>query len=302
MIAVLTVSFDPVFVLSDTASVRLETIGLAIVLFVTLLLAARAARAASASMVGGLRLDDLVFMAIGAVPGSIVGGRVGYVLDHLDFYRSNPAAMLDPGQGALTLTLAVPLGLLTGSIVGRLLRVPIGAWMDALTLPLLFALAAGKLMGVLGASGQGLPSDVSWATAYTGPGPWGSLAADIPSHPSQVYEAVLIGAVVVVMALFGRTRVLSRGDGARLFVAIALWAAARFVAAFTWRDAAVAGPFRMEQLLLVGVAILAAACLALQRRSGRRVQQGGGPDPVPGLPTPHPPNEERPAEARARPG
>jgi phosphatidylglycerol:prolipoprotein diacylglycerol transferase len=267
VIAALTVSFDPVFVLSDTASVRLETIGLAIVLFAALLLAARAA---SRSLVEGLRLDDLIFMAIGAVPGAIIGGRLGYVLDHLDYYRANPNAMLDPGQGALTLTLAVPLGLLTGSIIGRLLRAPIAAWMDALTPSLLFALAAGKLVGVLGASGQGQPTDLAWATAYLGAGPWGSLAAEVPSHPSQVYEAILVGGVVVAVALLGRTRWLSRGDGATLFVALGLWAAARFVAAFSWRDPAVAGPLRMEQLLLVGVGIMAAAGLWLQARSRRR--------------------------------
>ena len=43
-----------------------------------------------------------------------------------------------------------------------------------------------ELMGVLGATGQGLPSDLPLATAYLGPGPWGSLAAGIASQPSQV--------------------------------------------------------------------------------------------------------------------
>lgn len=267
MIAALIVSFDPVLVLSDTASVRLETIGLAIVLFVALVLAARAALR---SMADGLRLDDLVFMVVGAVPGAIIGGRLGYVLDHLDFYRANPNAMLDPGQGALTLTLGVPLGLLTGSIVGRLLRAPITGWMEALTPSLLFALAAGKVVGVLGASGQGLPTDAAFATAYLGPGPWGSLAADVPSHPSQVYEAVLVGVVVVLVALLHRTRWLSRGDGAILFVALGLWAAARFIAVFTWRDPVAVGPLRMEQLLLIGVGILAVAGLSVQARSRRR--------------------------------
>lgn len=266
MLGALTLSFDPLFVLNDTASVRVETIGLALVLFVALLLAARGA---TTSTVEGLRLDDLVFMVVGAVPGAIIGGRLGYVLDHLDYYRANPSAMLDPGQGSLTLTLAVPLGLLTGAVVARLLRAPLGAWMAALTPPLLFALAAGKLVGVLGASGQGLPTDVSWATAYAGPGPWGSLAADVPSHPSQLYEAILVGVVVVVVALLGRTRLLGPGEGSTLFVALGLWAAARFIGVSTWRDPVVLGPLRMEQALLLGVGLIAIAGLALRARASR---------------------------------
>jgi phosphatidylglycerol---prolipoprotein diacylglyceryl transferase len=250
----LTFSFDPVVLLSETASVRLETIALALVLLVGLLLAARAASGPSDT---GLRLDDLTFMIIGAVPGAIFGGRLGYVLDHLDFYRANPAAIIDPGQGALTLTLAVPFGILTGSVIARLLGAPIRRWMHALTLPLMFTLAAGKIVGVFGGSGQGAPTDSQWATAFVGVGPWGSLAADVPAHPSQVYEAVLIGVAVVVMAVIARTRFARRDSGVALFIALSLWAIARFVVAFTWRDPALVGPLRMEQILLIGVVIVA---------------------------------------------
>lgn len=266
MLAVLSLAFDPVVHLSDSASVRLETIGLAIVLFVALLLAARAA---STSPEGGMRLDDLVFMVVGAVPGAIIGGRTGYVLDHLDYYRANPTAMFDPAQGSLTLTLAVPLGILTGSIIARLLGAPIGRWMQALALPMLFALAAGKLIGVLGGSGQGAPSNISWATTYVGPGPWGSLAAEVPSHPSQVYEAILVGVAVAAMALISRVPFLARRDGAALFLALGLWAVARFTAAFTWRDPTAVGPLRMDQALLVGV--LAIALFGLVQRARYRV-------------------------------
>ncbi|HEY8238392.1 MAG TPA: prolipoprotein diacylglyceryl transferase family protein, partial [Candidatus Limnocylindrales bacterium] len=151
-------AFDPVLRLTDTATVRYETIGLAIVLFVGLLLLAW-----RASRMSGLRLDDLVFIVVGAVPGAIFGGRLGYVLDHLDFYRVNPNAVLDAGQGGLSLTLAVPIGVLAGAVIARLLGAPVGRWLQASSPALLFVLAAGKLVGVLGGSGQGLPSDLEWA-------------------------------------------------------------------------------------------------------------------------------------------
>src|SRR6185436_21100507 len=102
----------------------------------------------------GLRVDDLVFGVVGAVPGAIVGGRLGAVLDHFDYYRTNAAAIVDPNQGGLTLTLAVPFGLLTGAVIARLLGAPVARWLHATALPLLFVLAAGKLVGVLGATGQ----------------------------------------------------------------------------------------------------------------------------------------------------
>ncbi|HYK94992.1 MAG TPA: prolipoprotein diacylglyceryl transferase family protein [Candidatus Dormibacteraeota bacterium] len=271
MLGVLTFTFDPVLQVTDTASVRWETIGLAIVLLIGLALAARLGSMTPAISpdvhAPGLRMDDLAFAIVGAVPGAVFGGRLGYVLDHLDFYAANPGAILDPSQGALTLTLAVPFGLLTGIAIARLLGAPAGRWMHAVTLPLLFVLAAGKAVGVLGATGQGSPSDLAWATAYLGPGPWASLAADLPSHPSQVYEAILVGLAVVGVALASRLEVVARRDGAALYVALGLWAAARFLVAFTWRDPAVVGPLSVEQLELIVVVIVAIVGFSERRRA-----------------------------------
>jgi prolipoprotein diacylglyceryltransferase len=268
---VIQLAFDPVLQLSDTASVRYETIGLAVVVFLALMSAARiGSRTPSVGPyvpAPGLRIDDRVFGVVGAVPGAILGGRLGTVLDHLDYYRANPAAIVDPNQGGLTLTLAVPFGLLTAAIIARLLGAPVGRWLHATALPLLFVLAAGKLVGVLGATGQGAPSELAWATAYTGPGPWGSLAPELASHPAQVYEAILVTIAVALLLLASRLEVVARRDGAAMFVALGLWAIARVAVGFTWRDPMVAGPFGMEQLLAFVVLAISLAGLVERWRA-----------------------------------
>jgi prolipoprotein diacylglyceryltransferase len=256
-LAVISLSFDPVLRLGDTASVTYETIALAIVVFLGLALAARIGSQTPTVVpyvpAPGLRVDDLVFIVVGAVPGAIVGGRLGAVLEHVDFYSANPGAIVDPGQGGLTLTLAVPLAILTGGLIARLLGAPVGRWLHAAALPMLFVLAAGKLVGVLGATGQGAPSDLFWATSYEGPGPWGSLAAGMPSHPAQVYEAVLVTVAIGGLVVASRLDVVARLDGAAMFVALGLWAIARFVVAFTWRDSVIAPPLRADQVLALVV-------------------------------------------------
>jgi phosphatidylglycerol---prolipoprotein diacylglyceryl transferase len=271
VLTAITLTFDPVLRLGETASIRWETVGLAVVLFAGLLLAVRIGSLTPADGAGpgepGLRIDDFVFIVVGVVPGAIVGGRIGYVLDHLDYYRAYPGAILDPAQGGFTLTLAVPLGILTGAVIARLLGASVGRWMHAVAPVLLFVLAASKLIAVLGATGQGAPSDLDWATAYSGPGPWGSLAAEVPSHPSQVYEAILIALVIPIMFVLSRTPAFARRDGAALFAALALWVGARFLVAFTWRDAPVAGPLRMEQVLALGVGLVAALALVRGARA-----------------------------------
>ena len=265
---VIQLAFDPVFRLSDTASVRYETIGLAVVLFLGLRAAAwigsRTPSIGPYVPAPGLRVDDLVFGVVGAVPGAIAGGRLGAVLDHFDYYRANPAAIIDPNQGGLTLTLAVPFGLFTGAAIARLLGAPVARWLHAAALPLLFVLAAGKLVGVLGGTGQGAPSDLAWATAYTGPGPWGSLAPDLPSHPAQAYEAVLVTLAILGLIAASRLDVVARRDGGAMFVGLGLWAIARFVVGFTWRDSTILGPLGTEQLL--ALVVLAIALVGLVER------------------------------------
>jgi hypothetical protein len=44
-----------------------------------------------------------------------------------------------------------------------------------------------------------------------------------------------------------------------MFVALGLWAIGRFLVGFTWRDATVLGPLRMEQLLALLVLVIAIA-------------------------------------------
>jgi len=262
--------------LSDTTSLGYETLALVVVIFGGLLLAARIGSQTPA--VGpyvpapGLRIDDLVFIVVGVVPGAIIGGSIGYVLDHLAYYQANPSAILDPTQGGLTLSLAVPFGIVTGILIARLLGAPVVRWMHAAALPLLFVLGAGKLLGILGATGQGAPADLAWSTAYGGPGPWGSLAPAVASHPAQVYEALAIGLAVVVFALVSRFEVIARRDGAALFAALGLWAIARFVVAFSWRDPAAIGPLRMDQAL--AIAVLVVAIIGLVERARAPYQVG----------------------------
>jgi phosphatidylglycerol:prolipoprotein diacylglycerol transferase len=269
--AVINLGFDPVLHLTDTSSVRLETIALAVVLLIGILLATWIGRLTPA--IGpyvpapGLRADDLVFIVVGAVPGAIVGGRLGYVLAHLDYYVPHAGAIVDPSMGGLELTLAVPFGILTGAIIARLVGAPVARWMHAAALPLLFVLAAGKLTGVLGANGQGSPSDLAWATAYLGTGPWDTLAPQIPSHPAQVYEAVWGLVAVLGLWAVSQAEFIARRDGAALYAALGLWAIGRFIVAFWWRDPLSVGPLRAEQVLVLVVLIVCAAGLIERHRA-----------------------------------
>jgi prolipoprotein diacylglyceryltransferase len=208
----------------------------------------------------------------------VVGGRLGYVFLYPAWFGSDPGRIVDPGVGSLELTLAVVGGALTGAIVAVLLDGQPGRWLHAATLPTLLAVAGGKLATILGGRGQGQPWDGDWATAYLGPGPWGSLAPQVPSHPSQAYEALVTIAILVIVMGLLRIRALRRPDGRAFLIAIAAWALGRALVATTWRDPVASGPFRLEQVIDLAVAAGAGILLALLLVRQRRAWAAGSDD------------------------
>jgi prolipoprotein diacylglyceryltransferase len=286
--AVIRLDFDPT-VNWLGLTVRLETVAIAGAIFIAFVLAGICAGRTQARLdrLEGnddsgqprLRRDDLILIAFGAIPGAVVGGRLGYGLIHLDYYLANPASLADPSQGGLALALGLLLGVLGGIGVARLLAAPVGRWLHVLSVPLLVGLGLGKLAMVLGGAGQGQYSAVSWATVYVRPGPWDSANPGVPALPSQALEGglVLLAALlIVVVPAIARFRLrrwrrivrpgwAPRRDwivltgGRRFVTALGLWAVARILAAFTWRDAQILGPLRAEQLVLL---VLIGTCLA----------------------------------------
>jgi phosphatidylglycerol:prolipoprotein diacylglycerol transferase len=270
-IAVITFDFDPLLRLADGLVVRWQAVALVFVVAAGLGIAALIARRE------GLRADDLLFIAVAAVPGAVVGGRLGYVLLHLEYYGSHTEAILDPARGSLELSLAVVGGILSGTYVVALLGAPIGAWLRTATLPLLFVLGAGKLAMVLGGSGQGQPTDLAWATAYLGSGPWGSLGPDLPSHPSQVYEGLATLVVLLALSVGLAARVWPAPNGRIFFVALGAWAVARAAVSITWRDSTVVMGLNAGSLIAIGTALAAGvAWIVAGRRRSERVNDADG--------------------------
>jgi prolipoprotein diacylglyceryltransferase len=274
-IAVVTFQFDPFAHLFGDLTVRWGSIALAAVIVAALVLAGLLARA------GGLRTDDVAFVAVGIVPGAVAGGRLGFFLLHSGYYGSAPDRLLDPSVGGSELGLAVVGGFLTGSYVASLLGASVGRWLHVAAAPALFALGAGKLTMILTGEGQGLPTTTDPATAYLGPGPWGSLVPSLPSQPSQAYEGIATLAILTIVAVALLVGGFRRRDGSVFFVAIGVWALARAAVTTTWRDPVVALGLDAGGLIALGIAVACGLALVwLTVRRSRPVPESPGPPEV----------------------
>ncbi len=168
-------------------------------------------------------LDDLLFFGM---LGTIVGGRLGYVLFYkAGFYAQHPLDVLKVWEGGMSFH-----GGLIGVIVAMALfarRRGFTFWHIAdFVAPLVpTGLAAGRMGNFINGELWGRPTDV----------PWGMLfehdPRQVPRHPSQLYEVAGEGVLLFCVVWWYARK--PRPEGAVSGVFLIGYGLARFVVEFT---------------------------------------------------------------------
>ncbi len=137
-------------------------------------------------------VDDLVFYA---ALGVIIGGRLGYVLFYdLKAFLSHPLAILKVYEGGMSFH---------GGFIGVLLAAWLfvrqkkhGLWtvLGSMALFAPVGLFFGRIANFINGELWGKPTDGSWGVIFP-------MAGISPRHPSQLYEALLEGALLFVILM-----------------------------------------------------------------------------------------------------
>jgi phosphatidylglycerol:prolipoprotein diacylglycerol transferase len=143
------------------------------------------------------RLDADDFLTW-ATLGTVLGGRIGYVLFYnFSYYASDPLAALMVWQGGMSFHGGLLGVAVAGLIFVRRRGIPALAFSDMLSCGAPIGLFLGRVANFINGELYGRVTDVPWAVVF----PRGGLA---PRHPSQLYEAVLEGLVLFVILFFLR--------------------------------------------------------------------------------------------------
>jgi phosphatidylglycerol---prolipoprotein diacylglyceryl transferase len=126
-----------------------------------------------------------------AVIGIVVGGRLGFVLFYnLGYYLANPMEIVTFGDGGMSfhggvLGLMLAIGLFTRAKHGSIL-----SGFDLLAALAPIGLFLGRIANFINSELYGAPTTLPWGVVFpTDP-------AQVPRHPSQLYEALLEGLVL----------------------------------------------------------------------------------------------------------
>lgn len=145
------------------------------------------------------KLSDMVFwMSMGV----IVGGRLGYVLFYdLHAYLANPTLIFEVWKGGMSFHGGFIGVMLAALWFGRKNNKSFFQLMDFVAPMVPIGLGAGRIGNFINAELWGKPTDVPWAMIF----PPFSDPAQLPRHPSQLYQFALEGvALFLILWLFSR--------------------------------------------------------------------------------------------------
>jgi phosphatidylglycerol:prolipoprotein diacylglycerol transferase len=192
-----------------------------------------------------LALDALAW----ALPAGLITARLVHVLGWWDFYLTHASALWQLSIDGLSLW-----GGLAGG--GVMFYARLGAQrdppgrrriLDVVAPNVALGIAVGRLGAFLHGHGQGVPSDLPWATQYASP-----LAATadfgVARQPAQLYDALVAVGLWVVLSMFPRRW----PAGRRVAAFLVLYGAARLLLGAVRLDPSFLFGLQIEQLLALG--------------------------------------------------
>ncbi|MDD5585710.1 MAG: prolipoprotein diacylglyceryl transferase, partial [Alphaproteobacteria bacterium] len=128
--------------------------------------------------------DDFL---VWAVVGTVLGGRLGYILFYqLAYYLANPLEIFYVWHGGMSFHGGMLGVIVSAWLFTRNRKIPFFAFADLLACVTPIGLGLGRLANFVNGELYGRVSDAPWAVIF----PHGG---ELPRHPSQLYEAGLEG-------------------------------------------------------------------------------------------------------------
>lgn len=131
-----------------------------------------------------------------AVLGTVLGGRIGYVLFYqLDYYLQQPLEALYVWHGGMSFHGGMLGVILATYLFTKREKVSFFAFTDLLACAVPIGLGFGRLANFVNGELWGRVTDVPWGMIFP-------RAGDLPRHPSQIYEAGLEGLLLFLLMYF----------------------------------------------------------------------------------------------------
>ncbi|MDR2197338.1 MAG: prolipoprotein diacylglyceryl transferase [Coriobacteriales bacterium] len=145
-----------------------------------------------------IEADSILTFLIACMLGAVIGGRLGYVLFYgQGYYFAHPLEILATRAGGMSFHGGL-LGLAIGIIIAaRITRIPILTLGDLAAITAPVGLGLVRIANFVNGELWGAPTTLPWGVVFDNTG--GGM---LPRHPTQLYEALLEGLVLLLILYF----------------------------------------------------------------------------------------------------
>jgi phosphatidylglycerol:prolipoprotein diacylglycerol transferase len=205
-----------------------------------------------------LSVEHTTSAAIAGVIGGLLGAKVVWTIE---FSSTAPMLSLLFSRGGMSWFGGLLGGIGTGLWVLRRRRVPIVRALAAATPALALGHAIGRIGCFLVGDDYGRPSDLPWAVAF----PEGRPPTDVPVHPTQLYETVLLLPLAWMLIRWRRQGVADHVVLGRYFMAAGT---IRFAIEFVRVNLRIVGPFTLAHSIALALVVIGAVLVRVSRQDG----------------------------------
>ena len=189
----------------------------------------------------GISEDDVLNLAIFAIPSGVIGARLYYVIFNWGYYSQNPSQILNFRGGGMAIHGALIGGILAGLIYTRIKNINFLKMADIALIGMPLAQAIGRWGNYINGEAHGGPTDL----------PWGIMVDGVKVHPTFLYESIWDFGIFIFLWIFRKNK---KYEGQIAIYYIILYSLGRFFIEGLRTDSLMIGPLRMAQVIsLVGV-------------------------------------------------
>ena len=193
--------------------------------------------------------DDILNLAIIAIPCGLLGARLYYVIFNWSWYSKHMSEILNFRGGGMAIHGALIGGILAGFIYTKIKKINFFKMADTVMIGIPLGQAIGRWGNYINGEAHGGPTSL----------PWGIMVDGVKVHPTFLYESIWDLGIFIFLWFFRKHK---KYEGQLAIYYLILYSLGRFFIEGLRTDSLMIGPLRMAQVISLTTIIV---CLILHK-------------------------------------
>lgn len=163
----------------------------------------------------GYNPDDIIDLALWAIPAALIGARLYYVIFQWEYYKGNVLKILNTREGGLAIHGGIIGGVLVGYLFTRIKKMPFWKTADIVAPSIALGQAIGRWGNFINGEAHGGPTNL----------PWGIIVDGVKVHPTFLYESLWDFGLFIFLILYRKKK---KFDGEVFLLYGIIYSAGRF--------------------------------------------------------------------------